>query len=136
MGGRMADGRASWVRADFDMTYIRCREEVPYVLRLRDLLADVRVALEEGRGMSIDDLLVLPSVEGEETYFFNRRYWHKDLWDEARIRRRDHVFWGWHNVEYHALTHADRKALFAPTTTRFAEYLEAHPFLSVPSPWV
>ena len=111
MGGRMPGGEAAVLQGPFDLVYVRCWEECPYLERLRDLLERITQPDFDLSSLTANHLSC-HRARFDYMYLYNRQTWGKDLFDESLFRSRAGrdsntgaeyrpYFWGWNMQEFH-----------------------------------
>lgn len=119
-----------------DSIYVRCWEECLYARDLSQTIQLLRAHPDRISQQTFMDRTLTIKGKFSEFYMFNRRFWGKDLWDEARIRDSWRVFWGWNMVEFHELARRDRNRLYLQLNEFWVQSMWTPLVLGVPTPWV
>ena len=121
-----------------DMPTARNASECEYQRRLYELLQRMRSDFQERQpllpaGRTLLSLSVLPHPV-DRFYLLNRRSEaiRRDVTFEARMRRTNRLFVGYHNVEFHRIPQYDRGRLYL--SCNLAYYTEVPAALQVPTP--
>ena len=147
-GGRMAGDPDTITDGPFDMPYIRCYEEVPYMRNLQRLVTRL-MTLGDHEVLTVQDRVCFTG-RYDYMYFHNKQYWGRDLCDESRMGeylpgqgpqdltedQPGPVFWGWHNVEFHNMINRDRRQFYLRVPDWWHKDYTAERELGVPTPWV
>lgn len=88
-------------------TFVRCREEDIYQQRLAFLLAYL-CRRPEILTVVPPNLMALPKGFVHLYYVFYRSYWAREFFFRSRVRVRQKIFGGYHNIELFSVKSPDR----------------------------
>ena len=114
-----------------DLPYLRHPEEGSYEKMLNHLVATRQLSRAADSGTPRLDLVKFDRPF-DRLYFFRERRRHgSNVAFESRLRHREKLLIGWHNVEVHSVPRRFRRSLYAPLPDK---WVPAPQFLCVPTP--
>ena len=114
-----------------DLPFLRTAQESSYEGRLNHLIATRHRSRGGSNGRPRAELVAFEKPFSSLYFFQNRSRYGADMASESRIRHRDGLLFGWHNIEFHCVPRRMRGELYPSTPFGWTE---APQFLCVPTP--
>ena len=137
--------RDSETHGSADLPHVRCWEERGYQHRIQKILSDLdRNPLPDvvrygdnflPKGHSFLGLMATLPPYDRMYWLRDRVWWGDNCADDARVRSRHLLFFGWHNQEFHDMPVRRRSAFYVPVPDQ-AFYRDVPRHLCVPTPAV